>query len=89
MLLHHHFIGTAKRYRNKLAFVDCSSGKDMRYGKALAGDLEWYKVFYYMRLTVSIFMCYIRVKDALIVMRRATAPFDTLPKAFLLEWWCR
>jgi len=57
MLLHHHFIGTAKRYRNKLAFVDCSSGKDMRYGKALAGDLEWYKVFYYMRLTVIIFMC--------------------------------
>ncbi|HWR57334.1 MAG TPA: AMP-binding protein, partial [Thermodesulfovibrionales bacterium] len=39
MLLHHHFIRIAKRYRGKLAFIDCSSGKNVTYSKALIASL--------------------------------------------------
>jgi len=39
MLLHQRFIATAKKYGNKLAFIDCSTGKKITYTKALIASL--------------------------------------------------
>lgn len=39
MLLHHHFIRIAKRYRSKLAFIDCSANRNITYSKALIASL--------------------------------------------------
>lgn len=39
MLLHQRFISTAKNYGGKLAFIDCSTGKKISYGKALIASL--------------------------------------------------
>jgi acyl-[acyl-carrier-protein]-phospholipid O-acyltransferase/long-chain-fatty-acid--[acyl-carrier-protein] ligase len=39
MLLHQRFIATAKAYGDKLAFIDCSTGKKVTYSKALIASL--------------------------------------------------
>src|SRR5208283_1179090 len=39
MLLHHHFVQIAKKYGNKLAFIDCTTDKRITYSKALIASL--------------------------------------------------
>jgi acyl-[acyl-carrier-protein]-phospholipid O-acyltransferase/long-chain-fatty-acid--[acyl-carrier-protein] ligase len=39
MLLHHHFIRTAKKFENKTAIVDRTTGRNITYGKALIASL--------------------------------------------------
>ncbi len=39
MLLHRHFVNIAKRYKDKLAFIDCTSDKRVTYSKALIASL--------------------------------------------------
>ena len=39
MILHHQFISIAKQYGEKLAFIDCSTGKKVTYSRALIGSL--------------------------------------------------
>jgi len=39
MLLHQRFIAIAKKYGNKVAFIDCSTGKKVTYAKALIASL--------------------------------------------------
>ncbi len=39
MLLHHHFVQTAKKYGEKLAFIDCTTNKRVTYSKALIASL--------------------------------------------------
>lgn len=39
MLLHHHFIRTAKRYSSKLAFIDYTSDRKITYSQALIASL--------------------------------------------------
>ncbi|MGO9013457.1 MAG: AMP-binding protein [Dissulfurispiraceae bacterium] len=39
MLLHHHFVQTAKKYGKKLAFIDCTTDKRVTYSKALIASL--------------------------------------------------
>jgi acyl-[acyl-carrier-protein]-phospholipid O-acyltransferase/long-chain-fatty-acid--[acyl-carrier-protein] ligase len=39
MLLHHHFVQTAKRHGSKSAFIDCTANKTVSYSKALTACL--------------------------------------------------
>jgi len=39
MILHQHFVSIAKKFGEKLAFIDCSTGKKVTYSKALLGSL--------------------------------------------------
>ncbi|NOX20758.1 MAG: AMP-binding protein [Nitrospirae bacterium] len=39
MLLHHRFIETAKKKADKIAFIDCNTGKEISYSRALIGSL--------------------------------------------------
>jgi len=45
MLLHQHFVTIAKRYGDKLAFIDCTSDKRVSYSKALIASLIFSEKF--------------------------------------------